>query len=123
MAESGGYFIAPTIFDDVRNSMTIAREEIFGPVLSVLTFGQRRGAVQIANDTHYGLASSLVHRQFTYSPSRCPEFAGRTVSVNCSRRAIWECRSAGSRNRDSAVAISLFRLTINIPKRRRFGFS
>ncbi|ODT76062.1 aldehyde dehydrogenase PuuC, partial [bacterium SCN 62-11] len=57
--ESGGYFVEPTIFDGVRNDMIIAQEEIFGPVLSVLTFDEVDEAVKIANDTHYGLAAAV----------------------------------------------------------------
>jgi aldehyde dehydrogenase (NAD+) len=54
---SKGYFIKPTIFSDVRNDMTIAREEIFGPVLCILPYDSEEQAVQIANDTPYGLAA------------------------------------------------------------------
>lgn len=57
--DSGGFFIEPTIFDGVANSMTIAREEIFGPVLSILTFENEDEAVRIANDTQYGLAAGV----------------------------------------------------------------
>jgi aldehyde dehydrogenase (NAD+) len=52
-----GYYIRPTIFADVRNDMTIAREEIFGPVLSILPYGSEEEAITIANDTIYGLSS------------------------------------------------------------------
>src|ERR1700761_5062899 len=52
-----GYFVRPTIFSDVNNSMTIAREEIFGPVLCILPYDNEEQAVQIANDTPYGLAA------------------------------------------------------------------
>jgi aldehyde dehydrogenase (NAD+) len=51
-----GYFVQPTVFGDVRNDMTIAREEIFGPVLSILPYENEEEAVQIANDTLYGLS-------------------------------------------------------------------
>jgi gamma-glutamyl-gamma-aminobutyraldehyde dehydrogenase len=54
-----GHYMAPTIFDDVEPSMTIAREEIFGPVLSVIEFDGEDEAIAIANDTDYGLAASL----------------------------------------------------------------
>ncbi|MBN2907493.1 MAG: aldehyde dehydrogenase family protein [Rhodobacteraceae bacterium] len=50
-----GYFVRPTVFADVTNQMTIAREEIFGPVLSIIPFDTEQEAVQIANDTVYGL--------------------------------------------------------------------
>jgi aldehyde dehydrogenase (NAD+) len=51
-----GNFVAPTLFADVSNDMTIAREEIFGPVLSVIAFDDEAQATKIANDTDYGLA-------------------------------------------------------------------
>lgn len=54
-----GYFVAPTIFDGVRSSMRIAQEEIFGPVLSVLTFADEDEALNIANGTQYGLAAAV----------------------------------------------------------------
>jgi aldehyde dehydrogenase (NAD+) len=52
-----GYFVKPTIFSNVNNQMTIAREEIFGPVLCILPYDNEEQAVQIANDTPYGLAA------------------------------------------------------------------
>jgi aldehyde dehydrogenase (NAD+) len=51
-----GYYVRPTVFANVRNDMTIAREEIFGPVLSILPYEDENDAVQIANDTVYGLS-------------------------------------------------------------------
>jgi aldehyde dehydrogenase (NAD+) len=53
---SKGYFVKPTVFSDVRNEMTIAREEIFGPVLSIIGYKNEDDAVRIANDSPYGLA-------------------------------------------------------------------
>lgn len=54
-----GYFVAPTIFADVTNSMTIAQEEIFGPVLCIIPFQDDNDAVRIANDSMYGLAGAV----------------------------------------------------------------
>jgi betaine-aldehyde dehydrogenase len=54
-----GFWVEPTIFSDVRNDMTIAREEIFGPVLSVIRAESTEAAVQIANDTEYGLSAGV----------------------------------------------------------------
>jgi acyl-CoA reductase-like NAD-dependent aldehyde dehydrogenase len=54
-----GWFISPTIFVDVKNSMRIAREEVFGPVLSVIKFRDEEEAVEIANDSVYGLAAGV----------------------------------------------------------------
>jgi aldehyde dehydrogenase (NAD+) len=52
-----GYFVRPTVFADVTNKMTIAREEIFGPVLSIIPFDTESEAIAIANDTPYGLTN------------------------------------------------------------------
>ncbi len=54
-----GFFVAPTIFTEVRNDMRIAREEIFGPVLSVIRYGDVEEAIAIANDSCYGLTAGL----------------------------------------------------------------
>ncbi|MCZ6824591.1 MAG: aldehyde dehydrogenase family protein [Gemmatimonadetes bacterium] len=54
-----GYFVQPTVFDDVTSEMTIAREEIFGPVLATLTFEDVDDAIEQANDTMYGLAAAV----------------------------------------------------------------
>ncbi|MHB1906077.1 MAG: aldehyde dehydrogenase family protein [Acidimicrobiales bacterium] len=56
---SGGYYVAPTVFSDVRNDMTIAQEEIFGPVLSIIPYDTEDEAVAIANDSPYGLAGGV----------------------------------------------------------------
>lgn len=57
--DSGGFYIEPTVFDEVSPSMTISREEIFGPVLSAIAFDGEDEAVRIANDSIYGLAAAL----------------------------------------------------------------
>jgi acyl-CoA reductase-like NAD-dependent aldehyde dehydrogenase len=54
-----GYYVKPTVFSNVTNDMTIAREEIFGPVLSILPYDTEEDAVQIANDTPYGLSGGV----------------------------------------------------------------
>jgi aldehyde dehydrogenase (NAD+) len=54
-----GYFVSPTVFDGVSSDMSIAREEIFGPVLSVLPFSSDEEAAEIANDSNYGLAAGI----------------------------------------------------------------
>lgn len=59
MVDSGGYYVSPTIFDAVTPQMTIAREEIFGPVLSVLAFDDFDEAMALANDSPYGLAAGI----------------------------------------------------------------
>ena len=58
-APAGGYFVRPTVFGKVKNSMTIAQEEIFGPVLSIIPYKDEEDAVRIANDSPYGLAGAV----------------------------------------------------------------
>ena len=54
-----GFYVDPTVFADVDNSMTIAQEEIFGPVISVIPFSDTADAIRIANDSDYGLCGSV----------------------------------------------------------------
>ena len=68
-----GYFIQPTVFADVDNSMTIAQEEIFGPVLSILPYDDTEEAVQIANDSNYGLSGGV----WSADPERAKAVARR----------------------------------------------
>jgi acyl-CoA reductase-like NAD-dependent aldehyde dehydrogenase len=58
-AETGGYYVPPTVFDGVTNTMRIAREEIFGPVLGVIPFRDEAEALHIANDSDFGLAAGV----------------------------------------------------------------
>jgi len=59
LTDTGGYYIEPTVFADVDNAMTIARDEIFGPVLSIIPFEHEDEAVRIANETAYGLSAAV----------------------------------------------------------------
>ena len=54
-----GFFVQPTVFSEVTRDMTIAREEIFGPVLSIIPYDSEEEAIEIANDTSYGLAGAV----------------------------------------------------------------
>ncbi|RUX52588.1 MULTISPECIES: aldehyde dehydrogenase [unclassified Mesorhizobium] len=83
LAGTGGSFVEPTIFDGVSNNMKIAREEIFGPVLSVITFKDEAEAVRLANDTNYGLAASLYTDDLNTAHRVAKQIRAGTVSVNC----------------------------------------
>ena len=69
----GGYFVKPTVFSNVTNDMTIAREEIFGPVLALMTYRTEQQAIEIANDTTYGLQAYVI----SADPARARAVANR----------------------------------------------
>jgi len=79
---SGGYFVEPTVFDDVANSMKIAREEIFGPVISTIPFDSEEEAISLANETSYGLAASLYTTDLDTAFRLARSIKAGTVSVN-----------------------------------------
>ena len=82
LEETGGWFVPPTVFDGVTNDMRIAREEIFGPVLSVIEFDTEAEAVAIANDTPYGLAASLYTHDLDIAHRVARELRAGVVGVN-----------------------------------------
>ena len=77
-----GYFVRPTIFTDVQPSMTIAREEIFGPVLSVIRFKDVEEVVRAANDTPYGLAAAVWTKDIKLAHRTARLLQAGTVSIN-----------------------------------------
>ena len=79
---SGGHFVAPTIFDNATNQMRIAREEIFGPVLTVIPFDTEAEAIAIANDTPYGLAASVYTENLRVAHRMARALRAGTVGVN-----------------------------------------
>jgi gamma-glutamyl-gamma-aminobutyraldehyde dehydrogenase len=78
-----GAFVNPTLFADVRNDMSIARQEIFGPVASVIPFDSAEEALEIANDTVYGLAASLWTRDIDKAFKLVKGLEAGIVWVNC----------------------------------------
>ncbi len=77
-----GYFLQPTVFDGVRNDMTIAREEIFGPVLAALEFDGIEEAVRQANDNPYGLAAAVWTRDIAKAHRVARQLKAGTVWIN-----------------------------------------
>jgi aldehyde dehydrogenase (NAD+) len=82
---SKGYFVKPTVFAEVRNDMTIAREEIFGPVLSILGYEGEEDAVQIANDTVYGLSGYVTSGDLERARCVARRIRAGNVHVNGAR--------------------------------------
>ena len=79
---AAGNFVAPTLFTDVSNDMRIAREEIFGPVLSVIPFSDEEEAVRIANDTEYGLAATVWTNDIKRAMRMTKALRAGTVGIN-----------------------------------------
>ena len=82
MQNTGGYYIEPTIFDGVDNKMRVAQEEIFGPVLSTLTFKDEAEALRIANDSIYGLQATLWTKDINKAFRIARGLRSGTVTVN-----------------------------------------
>ncbi|CAI9754617.1 unnamed protein product [Fraxinus pennsylvanica] len=80
-----GYFIEPAIITDIKTSMQIWREEVFGPVLCVKTFTTEDEAIELANDTHYGLAAAVLSQDLERCERMTKAFQAGIVWVNCSQ--------------------------------------
>lgn len=83
LAETGGWFVEPTIFDQVTPEMRIARDEVFGPVVCFIEYDDVDDAVRIANDTCYGLAASLWTDNVNNAHKVAARIRAGTVTVNC----------------------------------------
>jgi len=81
--ESGGYFIAPTVLDGVKNDMRVAQEEIFGPMLSVISVADFDEAITVANETIYGLAAGVWTGSVTRAHQAAKRIRAGVVWVNC----------------------------------------
>ena len=82
MSETGGFYVEPTVFDGVTNTMKIAREEIFGPVLSVIRFSDEAEVVRQANDSPYGLQASVWSDNINRAHRVARALRAGTVHVN-----------------------------------------
>lgn len=82
LEDSGGHFLAPTIFDGARNDMRIAQEEIFGPVLTVIPFSTEAEAIALANDTPYGLAASIYTENVRIAHRMARAIKAGTIGIN-----------------------------------------
>jgi gamma-glutamyl-gamma-aminobutyraldehyde dehydrogenase len=83
LEETGGYYLEPTIFTDVRPDMTIAQEEVFGPVLCVMEFDDDEDAVRIANSTPYGLAAGVWTSNLSRAHRMIRAIRSGVIHVNC----------------------------------------
>jgi aldehyde dehydrogenase (NAD+) len=86
-----GYFVKPTVFADVRNDMTIAREEIFGPVLCIIPYENEEDAVRIANDTPYGLSGFVTSRDKERAGRIAKRIRSGNVHINGARVDFGGC--------------------------------
>ena len=77
-----GYYVRPTVFGNVNNNMTIAREEIFGPVLAIMPYQTEDEAVAIANDTVYGLAAYVQSKDIAHARKVAKRLRAGTVNIN-----------------------------------------
>ena len=98
-----GYFVRPTVFAGVRNDMTIAREEIFGPVLAILPYKDEADAIRLANDTVYGLAAYVQSGDLEHARRVAAQMRAGNVHLNYPgrrhRRAVRRLQAVGQRPR------------------------
>jgi aldehyde dehydrogenase (NAD+) len=85
-----GYYVRPTVFGDVAPGMSIEREEIFGPVLAILRYGDEDEAIRIANDTPYGLAAYVSSTDLDHARSVAARLRAGTVNLNY---PAWDVRA------------------------------
>jgi acyl-CoA reductase-like NAD-dependent aldehyde dehydrogenase len=77
-----GYYVSPTVFADVDNTMTIAQEEIFGPVLSIIAYDDESDAIRIANESEYGLSGAVWSTDLAHASAVARKIRTGTVRIN-----------------------------------------
>jgi aldehyde dehydrogenase (NAD+) len=77
-----GYFVRPTVFSEANNDMTIAREEIFGPVLTMIPYDTEEEAIAVANDTEYGLAGYVQSDDIDHARRVAARIRAGNVKIN-----------------------------------------
>ncbi|MCY1423919.1 Phenylacetaldehyde dehydrogenase [compost metagenome] len=82
LLQGDGFFVQPTVLADVDHTMGVARDEVFGPVLSVMPFTDEDKVIELANDSQYGLAASLWTNDLTKAMNLVPRIEAGTVWVN-----------------------------------------
>ncbi|XP_051136658.1 aminoaldehyde dehydrogenase 2, peroxisomal-like [Andrographis paniculata] len=92
-----GYFISPTIIMDVETSMQIWREEVFGPALCVKTFATEEEAIELANDTQYGLGAAVISQDLERCKRVSKAFQAGIVWVNCSQPCFFQAPWGGKK--------------------------
>jgi len=92
-----GFFIQPTIITDVTTSMQIWREEVFGPVLCVKTFSTEDEAIELANDTHYGLGAAVISKDLERCDRVSKALQAGIVWINCSQPCFTQAPWGGNK--------------------------
>ncbi len=113
-----GYFVRPTVFANVRNDMTIAREEIFGPVLSILPYETEADAIRMANETVYGLAAYVQSADIDRARRVAAEMRAGNVYRQLSGVATRPRRSAATSSPATAASTASGRLRSSRRSRR-----
>jgi len=93
-----GFYVQPTIIIDVKPHMRVWKEEIFGPVLVVTTFKTEAEAVQLANDSEFGLGAAILCKDQAICDRFLKAFRAGIIWVNCSQPAFVQCPWGGYKN-------------------------